>query len=250
MHTLCRLQRLWHTRPELDGSGRPPVIWLLYLGLLFMPLAWDPHDLTWLVPTLVTLPPFLILYLHHVRPGGRIRLTQTLGIALLSFALEPFNAWANTYLVFAAAFAPYVLPGVARPLLLTLVLLAVHAAEVLLLKQPPPVIGITAVVCLVSCLGNVFAVANRRRNEALRLSQEEVRRLAAVAERERIGRDLHDLLGHTLSLIAIKGELAGSSWHATRQPPHARSRGDAHRARSARAGAYRGHRHARGRARR
>jgi two-component system sensor histidine kinase DesK len=29
-----------------------------------------------------------------------------------------------------------------------------------------------------------------------------------VAERERIGRDLHDLLGHTLSLIAIKAELA------------------------------------------
>ena len=30
-----------------------------------------------------------------------------------------------------------------------------------------------------------------------------------MAERERIGRDLHDLLGHTLSLVAIKSELAG-----------------------------------------
>jgi two-component system sensor histidine kinase DesK len=29
-----------------------------------------------------------------------------------------------------------------------------------------------------------------------------------IAERERIARDLHDLLGHTLSVIAIKGELA------------------------------------------
>ena len=42
----------------------------------------------------------------------------------------------------------------------------------------------------------------------MKLSQAEVRRLAAVAERERIGRDLHDLLGHTLSLITIKAELA------------------------------------------
>jgi Signal transduction histidine kinase len=45
-------------------------------------------------------------------------------------------------------------------------------------------------------------------NAQLRLSHEEVRRLAALAERERIGRDLHDLLGHTLSLVALKSNLA------------------------------------------
>ncbi len=33
-------------------------------------------------------------------------------------------------------------------------------------------------------------------------------RLARLAERERIGRDLHDLLGHTLSVVALKSELA------------------------------------------
>ncbi len=45
-------------------------------------------------------------------------------------------------------------------------------------------------------------------NERLRLSREETSHLARVAERERIARDLHDLLGHTLSLVAIKSELA------------------------------------------
>ncbi len=49
----------------------------------------------------------------------------------------------------------------------------------------------------------------QRKDAALRLSQDEVRRLAATAERERIGRDLHDLLGHTLSLVALKADLAG-----------------------------------------
>jgi two-component system sensor histidine kinase DesK len=47
-----------------------------------------------------------------------------------------------------------------------------------------------------------------KKNAALKLSQDEVRRLAATAERERIGRDLHDLLGHTLSLITLKLELS------------------------------------------
>ncbi len=46
------------------------------------------------------------------------------------------------------------------------------------------------------------------RDAALRLSHDEVRRLAALAERERIGRDLHDLLGHTLSMVALKSDLA------------------------------------------
>lgn len=49
---------------------------------------------------------------------------------------------------------------------------------------------------------------NGKREAALRLSHEEVRRLAALAERERIGRDLHDLLGHTLSMVALKSDLA------------------------------------------
>ncbi|WP_269789816.1 sensor histidine kinase [Stenotrophomonas sp. Iso1] len=50
--------------------------------------------------------------------------------------------------------------------------------------------------------------ASSEKDAALRLSHEEVRRLAATAERERIGRDLHDLLGHTLSLITLKMELS------------------------------------------
>jgi two-component system sensor histidine kinase DesK len=44
--------------------------------------------------------------------------------------------------------------------------------------------------------------------ERLLLAQDEAQHMARVAERERIGRDLHDLLGHTLSVIVLKSELA------------------------------------------
>jgi two-component system sensor histidine kinase DesK len=40
------------------------------------------------------------------------------------------------------------------------------------------------------------------------MAQQEVERIAKLAERERIARDLHDLLGHTLSVVVLKSELA------------------------------------------
>jgi two-component system, NarL family, sensor histidine kinase DesK len=46
-------------------------------------------------------------------------------------------------------------------------------------------------------------------NFRLRQVREEVGRLAVAEERLRFARDLHDLLGHSLSLIVLKSELAG-----------------------------------------
>ena len=56
-------------------------------------------------------------------------------------------------------------------------------------------VWIPAVSYIVGLVVNVEAL-NQQKDAALQLSQDEVRRLAATAERERIGRDLHDLLGH------------------------------------------------------
>jgi two-component system sensor histidine kinase DesK len=47
------------------------------------------------------------------------------------------------------------------------------------------------------------------RNGAMRASQREQARVAVLEERERFGRDLHDILGHSLTVIAVKSELAG-----------------------------------------
>src|SRR5208283_5405564 len=53
-----------------------------------------------------------------------------------------------------------------------------------------------------------FAQRNRTNRKLIR-AQEEIEHLAKVAERERIARDLRDVLGHTLSVIILKSELAG-----------------------------------------
>ncbi len=45
--------------------------------------------------------------------------------------------------------------------------------------------------------------------QELRVAREEIARLAVSEERLRFARDLHDLLGHSLSMITLKSELAG-----------------------------------------
>src|SRR5579875_3150713 len=57
--------------------------------------------------------------------------------------------------------------------------------------------------------GSIAAGAQKRARQKLQLAQEQIEHLAKVAERERIARDLHDVLGHTLSVVVLKSELAG-----------------------------------------
>ena len=47
------------------------------------------------------------------------------------------------------------------------------------------------------------------RNRQLAAAREEIARLAVSDERNRFARDLHDLLGHSLTVVTIKAELAG-----------------------------------------
>jgi two-component system, NarL family, sensor histidine kinase DesK len=91
--------------------------------------------------------------------------------------------------------------------------LALYAIELAVVLQWPPrfvfiTIAIAGIVSTAIGAVNHFQREKRLRQAELKLSHDEVRRLGALAERERIGRDLHDLLGHTLSLITLKSELA------------------------------------------
>ena len=56
-------------------------------------------------------------------------------------------------------------------------------------------------------------------NEQLLAAREEVARLAVLDERVRFARDLHDLLGHSLTVIRAKSELAAASRRSTSTKP-------------------------------
>jgi two-component system sensor histidine kinase DesK len=77
----------------------------------------------------------------------------------------------------------------------------------------------------VLCLLTAFALQGTRHlltvNAELTEARDELARNAVAEERLRFARDLHDLLGHSLSLIALKSELAGRL--VDRDPARARA---------------------------
>jgi two-component system sensor histidine kinase DesK len=80
-------------------------------------------------------------------------------------------------------------------------LLAADAAAGAIFGFATPTLGIGTLMLVVADL--------RARNEDLYDARAELARLAVADERARFARDLHDLLGHSLSVIALKAELAG-----------------------------------------
>jgi len=182
---------------------------LFYAGFIFVPAVFPIPSHIWLPQTLLSFALFLPVYLWTWRSRGRQRMVGGLILAALGFALQLSNPFANTYIIFAASvFAT--LPSWRFGFSLILGMLLSYSVWVLFLAQYLNYIGLLTawIISLGVGILNALAAANQRKENSLRLSQEEVRQLARMAERERIGRDLHDLLGHTLSVIVLKAELA------------------------------------------
>lgn len=85
-----------------------------------------------------------------------------------------------------------------------------------LLGPEPPVAAVGSVIVVVAPAVAGLLVAHQRRQAdelrrlagALAVEQEKVRESAAGAERERIAQELHDVVGHEMTLIAIQAEAA------------------------------------------
>ena len=189
---------------------------LFYLVFLFLPI-FVPHlaRSRWLLATVFSVMLFLPLYVAVWRMQRPWRDLATLAIALLGFALLPYNVSSNTYVIYTAAVLGGAFP-LRQAVPAVVLTLAAFVAWHLHWQLPLVMAVMTCLLAIAVFIGNAIGAAYARTDVALKLSQDDVRQLARVAERERIGRDLHDLLGHTLSVIVLKAELANRLYEKDR----------------------------------
>ncbi|HEV2606481.1 MAG TPA: sensor histidine kinase, partial [Xanthomonadaceae bacterium] len=196
-----------------DRDGRAHIgilvnlMWSLwYFGDLMYGSASAPG---WIPATAIGFPAIVALWLLAMTRPMRHVVYYCMAMALLGYAVLPWNhSGGITCVIYACASLPFA-GSVRFSLTMMAVVAAIFVAEAIGLQWPWGVIVCMLFMAAAIGGGNLARRLSEKKDAELRLSHDEVRRLAATAERERIGRDLHDLLGHTLSLIALKSELAG-----------------------------------------
>ncbi|HXD36272.1 MAG TPA: sensor histidine kinase [Rhodanobacter sp.] len=194
-------------------QGKSPwvqAVHLLWSFWLFVTPLWSSEgwDARWLVCTLVSYPVFLLLYYMSVMAPRSMARGYALAMVLLSMVLVPWYPSGLTYFVYGCVMLRVCRMRFHAYLAWLAVLNATLLLETWLLQYPWQAIFTIPVTSFIVGIVINAERANEEKDAQLQLSHDEVRRLAATAERERIGRDLHDLLGHTLSLITLKLELS------------------------------------------
>jgi two-component system sensor histidine kinase DesK len=194
---------------DVGTQSNSGYIWLAYSAFFLIDPILSHNRRLW-IESGVIYAIFLVIYVSYMRARTtRQRHGLIVAFYVLGVASFPINSGGSSFFIYSAAFLPFVVASV--PIFVTILIAQALGllVEGLLLHINP--IGLTLTVFLMGIVGasNAFIARQKRADTKLRMAHEEIEQLAAVAERERIARDLHDVLGHTLSVIVLKSELAG-----------------------------------------
>jgi two-component system sensor histidine kinase DesK len=198
--------------PGAKGAGWGLYLWLAYLVFFFIQPIMDHAGRKEWTLTLLGVGIFLCLYfgLFRVKQMNRtLALLHVAGMVVLGLVYAPSNTGSSTFFIYACAFTPFVVETELLAVAIMAAIIALVGLETWLLHLPfwfPFYGGGLAAVIGGS---NIFFAQRNRSLAKLRMANDEIEQLAKVAERERIARDLHDVLGHTLSVVILKSELAG-----------------------------------------
>jgi two-component system sensor histidine kinase DesK len=188
--------------------GKMPYLWALSLSFMLWKYFYVHTGAGELCLLALTVVLFLPLYFASFWSAGRPALLCVLFACLIGVLWAPYNSGAGTFFIFACGMCGRLAPRTGYRALAGVLALAAAAAFAvsdagLAFLLAPLTVGLSVGVA------SIMEAGLRESRQRLLRKQEEVEHMATIAERERISRDLHDLLGHSLSLIALKAELAG-----------------------------------------
>jgi two-component system sensor histidine kinase DesK len=210
---LMRMGQSPRNRRELLRKSLWIGVWLVFLSSPVEDLVSGRHGVGATVAGALGLVAFVAVYLTVVfrnmgRPySGRslIALVVALGALASVLAFTLGHAWLGLFVYVT------VTCGAALPLRMAYVAIPATAGAMMLVGQHAGPKEARDLVLLVLLIGFAMTGVGQlvRTTIELRQARATVAQLAANEERLRLARDLHDLLGHSLSLITLKSELAG-----------------------------------------
>ena len=194
---------------DVGNQSNSGYIWLAY-SIFFLIDPIMSHSRRLWIESGIIYAIFLVSYVSYMKART---ISQRRGLVVIFYILGvasfPINTGGSTFFIYSAALLPFVVTSV--PIVAAIILAQTLSLviEGLLLHINPIALALTAFMMAIVGASNFFIARQKRADTKLRMAHEEIEQLAAVAERERIARDLHDVLGHTLSVIVLKSELAG-----------------------------------------
>jgi two-component system sensor histidine kinase DesK len=175
--------------------------------LFFGPVLYYSNDpIHWLWTAIATVC-FLIAYFRVDWVDRKHVIFHILAIVVIGTLSVLYTPSAQTFFIYAASFCSRLKP--VKFAFMTLAGIVVWMALISWLFKLEAYFYLPGILfSLIVGLLNIYQFALNEKKQELILSQKEAERLAKVAERERIARDLHDLIGHTFSVITLKADLA------------------------------------------
>ncbi|MEO0973733.1 MAG: histidine kinase dimerization/phosphoacceptor domain-containing protein, partial [Pseudomonadota bacterium] len=190
-----------------QSGGRWRVFNLVYLLFYFTGWLWQPPQAIDLIAVALAIVVFLPLYFHAYECGDERGLLALIAMEGLAWATSPFAGMHGVFHTYACVQAAFQRPQ-RRGFVLIAAVSVVYLVFALLTRQPALALGFNVVcgaVIGVACVGTADSLERERR---LRRGQLLARQQATLAERERIAYELHDLLGATLTMVALKADVA------------------------------------------
>jgi two-component system sensor histidine kinase DesK len=196
--------------PNLKGRMRFSLIWLIYLVIPINALLKKPAHEMWV--GFCVLAVFVVVYIVSYMDQARRLLYLLILLAIIAFFCFRYDQ-GFMFMGFYTAAICGMMPTkkqfwaamIAMLALFVLVLFfsGLDLNEANLINSLP---SIFVMIMMPIIMRGVFR--SRELRSKLLTANEEISRLIKNEERQRISRDLHDTLGHTLSLITLKSELA------------------------------------------
>ena len=184
--------------------------WVYLINLVFylVPLFYLPLSVWQIVIAVSVLLVFIGCYFWAYRVQTARMYRPVLVMLVLAIGVTPINPGSISLFAYIGFFLGFAWPwrqAIVAVAAVLLIMVALNTWQ----DFKGPFFLLYGGVLLLAVAG--FGVLERHRQIRLRQqqrSQEEISQLAQMVERERIARDLHDIMGHSLSSIVLKADLA------------------------------------------